>query len=126
MFNVKKEIIDTINRVCVKDAAMCCFRYCQINGECAKPHFSEKAERPDKNFMLIRRVNEILGQDILEHNLVVGNEKAKLAIRSASSIKAIIEILNKRHKKKFGREKSLPKGKYHYWKYKDENKNPRF
>lgn len=50
-------------------------------------------------------IRKILGQDIWEHELVVGHEPTILRIKEARSLFVIANILNQRHKEKYGKKK---------------------
>lgn len=147
-FLVKAEIVATIERICTGFWETCSFGYCGFNRECAKPLYktdelpdrskklksilknAKSKERkklgttihntPKKATFSFEKVNEILGQDILEHDLIKDSKSAKKQVRAATDMGTLIKILQWRHNEVHGKYLNLPKGRYYYWKYKNE------
>src|SRR5271155_4425431 len=74
-----------------------------------------KLKRPHK------RISEILGQNIYEHDLIKGHAPSIEEIKRAQNIKQINKVLEKRHNQLHKKKISLPQGRAHYQKYYFEN-----
>jgi hypothetical protein len=141
---LKAEIIDTIHRVCTGNPTTCCFGYCKFNYCCAARYYVEEDTLPKTKIRLkgllknakkkerkslgikspeqsvLEQVSLILGQNILEHKLVIGHERTINQIKSCKSIKEINNIFHKRHLAIYGYSLSLPGSKF-YGAYVGEN-----
>jgi hypothetical protein len=77
------------------------------------------------NYQLRKKIKILLGCDILEHDLIIGDTKTINEIKVCMNIRQVNEILHQRHAEVYGKPKSLPGDRYLYWKYKGEN-SPNF
>lgn len=55
-----------------------------------------------------KEIESILGQSVYEHELVKDDNKLQSDIRMSGSIAEVLELLNKKHAKVYGRKKFLP------------------
>jgi hypothetical protein len=84
---------------------------------------------PDKQKQKLERslkwaVNRILGENIYDHYLIKGNERAISQIDICKNIKEVVLVLGERYEEVHGKKASLPGGsRYKYWFYKNENKS---
>lgn len=67
-----------------------------------------------------KRIKFILGESIFDNYLVAGDPQTIAAIQACSNIKQVNIILAKKYQSVTGKTLSLPAGRDHYAKYKDE------
>lgn len=146
---VDAEIIKTINRICTNDPDCCSFGFCKFNKKCAKPFYEEEGlpkitgrskKRIINNLIkadfkrygkpwpfavsrkVINEINGILGECILEHELVKGDPVTISKIKACLSFRQINKVLEEKYNSINKKKISLPgQSRDFYRKYLNEN-----